>query len=138
LAVFGPSHLHRLPLPGRVGGARVSLDHVSFVLFFFLTIRHPPTSTPFPYTTLFRSRDQADPEAAPAGGAAREHSETGQEQPERRSEEHTSELQSRGHLVCRLMLEKKNRRCSRAPRSWRSSLSPWPCGSSSGCSRCCA
>src|SRR5690625_6203972 len=66
----------------------------------------PPRSTLFPYTTLFRS------EPAPA------HPESGQrssryawarrrDSPVSRSEEHTSELQSRGHLVCRLLLEKK-------------------------------
>src|SRR5436305_7833626 len=88
-------------------------------------IRRPPRSTLFPYTTLFRSRDRSSeewgrrcrdcrrrrggdtgagaglrPVAAPAlaGGAADD-----------RSEEHTSELQSRPHLVCRLLLEKKNK-----------------------------
>src|SRR5437870_8925568 len=73
--------------------------------FFFLAIRPPPRSTLFPYTTLFRSRSCAStPTAAtsalnsmPGGSFA---------QPSR-SEEHTSELQSRGHLVCRLLLEKK-------------------------------
>src|SRR3712207_8148115 len=87
-------------------------------------IRRPPRSTLFPYTTLFRSADRVEgvrvdvhvqavvlevgdrdvaahePVAVgePADGAA-----------ERRSEEHTSELQSRQYLVCRLLLEKKNR-----------------------------
>src|SRR2546422_2197005 len=77
-------------------------------------IRRPPRSTLFPYTTLFRSRHAAA--AAPhrpgqgqgsdlygtsrrGRGGARA----------RRSEEHTSELQSRLHLVCRLLLEKKNK-----------------------------
>src|SRR5437870_10433474 len=67
-------------------------------------IRRPPRSTLFPYTTLFRSRARQPHDGAasqdegelPAGGALL------------RSEEHTSELQSRGHLVCRLLLEKKN------------------------------
>src|SRR5687768_18066180 len=78
-------------------------------LIFFLMIRRPPRSTPFPYTTLFRSRDRirGRPESAkgrfPDGWRPR-------------SEEHTSELQSRLHLVCRLLLEKKkkitNRRVS--------------------------
>src|SRR2546429_2324657 len=73
--------------------------------FFFLMIRRPPRSTLFPYTTLFRS-DDLDTErdrrrAAEADlEAVRRHG-------ERRSEEHTSELQSRLHLVCRLLLEKK-------------------------------
>src|SRR5260370_7204271 len=79
--------------------------------FFFLMIRRPPRSTLFPYTTLFRSdhggaladRLEAAAEArllaARAGGYARALS--------RRSEEHTSELQSHLNLVCRLLLEKK-------------------------------
>src|SRR3712207_8177949 len=93
------------------------------LVFFFLMIRRPPRSTLFPYTTLFRSLESGDeptkiapPAAAPApvfpapvrlerrrsripvvaaAGVAR-------------SEEHTSELQSRQYLVCRLLLEKKN------------------------------
>src|SRR6266699_6491268 len=67
--------------------------------FFFLMIRRPPRSTLFPYTTLFRSRDQAGPPLRRRRAAA------GVGRP--RSEEHTSELQSRPHLVCRLLLEKK-------------------------------
>src|SRR2546429_1987567 len=64
-------------------------------------IRRPPRSTLFPYTTLFRSRhpEHRGVVAGPAGGAG--------SQGGRRSEEHTSELQSRLHLVCRLLLEKK-------------------------------
>src|SRR6267154_4152699 len=68
--------------------------------FFFLMIRRPPRSTLFPYTTLFRSREfrcTLDTAAAVAIGCI---SCT-------RSEEHTSELQSPVHLVCRLLLEKK-------------------------------
>src|SRR2546422_2636255 len=88
-------------------------------------IRRPPRSTLFPYTTLFRSRarvllgreahlvhqvEQAgdDAEALEAGLGALVHGDL--ERPafvEPRSEEHTSELQSRLHLVCRLLLEKK-------------------------------
>src|SRR3712207_7361102 len=89
-------------------------------------IRRPPRSTPFPYTTLFRSRQRGDdhrlargrhPDGADrepvGGGDARVEDELSQceqraergEQP--RSEEHTSELQSRQYLVCRLLLEKK-------------------------------
>src|SRR6266849_6691519 len=65
-------------------------------------IRRPPISTLFPYTTLFRSRPPAGPRGATGcPGAAR----SGRR---RRSEEHTSELQSRVDLVCRLLLEKKN------------------------------
>src|SRR5258708_26832766 len=65
-------------------------------------IRRPPRSTLFPYTTLFRSRafalDRADEALSPAVGPG---------MPDLRSEEHTSELQSPDHLVCRLLLEKK-------------------------------
>src|SRR5439155_20765244 len=104
-----------------------------FVSLFFLLIPRPPRSTLFPYTTLFRSRilaaegvgghrtDSAplasrDIRAACPREAAcrrpfpvlhRHHGGTGVV---RRSEEHTSELQSRGHLVCRLLLEKKKKR----------------------------
>src|SRR3712207_8077866 len=92
-------------------------------------IRRPPRSTLFPYTTLFRSREEGRPEglragdrllegdAAGGGGAsraergvpARRRDEVGGRtlRDLRRSEEHTSELQSRQYLVCRLLLEKK-------------------------------
>src|SRR3712207_8763987 len=101
-------------------------------LFFFLMIRRPPRSTLFPYTTLFRSRRgrprtargpgrarrppararglarawpgrarRATPAAARPAGAGRWKAASP------RSEEHTSELQSRQYLVCRLLLEKK-------------------------------
>src|SRR6266550_6452524 len=72
-----------------------------FVFFFFLMIRRPPRSTLFPYTTLFRSPERGRPDVPPAG-------QPGGRLP-RRSEEHTSELQSRLHLVCRLLLEKKKK-----------------------------
>src|SRR5690606_40120412 len=107
------------------------------LLFNFSTIRRPPTSPLFPYTTLFRSRDslrprrlldrrqlevRADPVAVRGqeghqDGAGREN--PGRDEKPRvvvaerlprlreRSEEHTSELQSRENLVCRLLLEKK-------------------------------
>src|SRR5437660_9815687 len=75
-------------------------------------IRRPPRSTLFPYTTLFRSTGTGDADRTieqlyPAGpktgfGCACHHA--------KRSEEHTSELQSRGHLVCRLLLEKKKKK----------------------------
>src|SRR2546422_10944832 len=84
-------------------------------IFFFLMIRRPPRSTLFPYTTLFRSvphlgLDLVEPgERYSAGRFARDA--TGWlasvRAGGRRSEEHTSELQSRLHLVCRLLLEKK-------------------------------
>src|SRR3712207_8162962 len=83
--------------------------------FFFLMIRRPPRSTLFPYTTLFRSPGQrraaAQPGRAGAGPAAR-HGQAAVGALARggpRSEEHTSELQSRQYLVCRLLLEKKNK-----------------------------
>src|SRR2546430_11851558 len=74
--------------------------------FFFLMIRPPPRSPPFPYTTLFRScslrqrqRDREEPVPA-RDGALRGA-------PIARSEEHTSELQSQSNLACRLLLEKR-------------------------------
>src|SRR5439155_12091217 len=68
-------------------------------------IRRPPRSTLFPYTTLFRSHPlQRSPAAMPRAGRPVSVRAVVQ-----RSEEHTSELQSRGHLVCRLLLEKKKR-----------------------------
>src|SRR3712207_8500373 len=105
------------------------------MIFFFLMIRRPPRSTLFPYTTLFRSQvartarpapgDRATPDRSaaveqgrPGGGPVRRDPLAGPAQPLRgpgqgvraagpRSEEHTSELQSRQYLVCRLLLEKK-------------------------------
>src|SRR5437870_9669236 len=81
------------------------------VCFFFLMLRRPPRSTLFPYTTLFRS-----PATWCSGGSLSSPA-IRTSVPRRaicpttsspwRSEEHTSELQSRGHLVCRLLLEKK-------------------------------
>src|SRR5256884_6553114 len=74
-------------------------------IFFFLMIRRPPRSTLFPYMTLFRSVFSTIG-SYPAGAQIPES--TYQEMRWRmRSEEHTSELQSRLHLVCRLLLEKK-------------------------------
>src|SRR6266511_5717503 len=74
---------------------------ISVVLFFFfLMIRRPPRSTLFPYTTLFRSRSRRWACRTAAGSAPRWP----------RSEEHTSELQSRENLVCRLLLEKKKKK----------------------------
>src|SRR5690554_7447298 len=64
--------------------------------------RRPPRPTLFPYTTLFRSPATAPkPRTHPPGAATRPRGRAG------RSEEHTSELQARPHLVCRLLLEKK-------------------------------
>src|SRR5438067_4488767 len=71
--------------------------------FFFLMIRRPPRSTLFPYTTLFRSGGGRHPRRRLCGGKP-----TWRCNAPGRSEEHTSELQSRFDLVCRLLLEKKN------------------------------
>src|SRR3712207_7194671 len=84
-------------------------------------IRRPPRSTLFPYTPLFRSNPHRDPRARPpAGGAVGADGATASrlrllspalsadQRRTPRSEEHTSELQSRQYLVCRLLLEKKN------------------------------
>src|SRR5437870_7187699 len=94
----------------------------------FLLIRRPPASTLFPYTTLFRSglfevdlgecpdaspaetcqvHNKGEPHGQQSDGAADGKAMEVQSAVVR-SEEHTSELQSRGHLVCRLLLEKKN------------------------------
>src|SRR5437588_7827688 len=80
--------------------------------FFFLMIRRPPRSTLFPYTTLFRSSLRAPP--SPATPSISRHSRlvpSAVPPPgPRRSEEHTSELQSHSDLVCRLLLEKKKKK----------------------------
>src|SRR5205814_8054453 len=107
-----------------------SLSHVSFSHYyhrtqhrssFFIMLRPPPTSTLFPYTTLFRSRPRlislpslnierhlavpsSSRTAIPLAGSLPSVT-----VPSPRSEEHTSELQSLRHLVCRLLLEKKNK-----------------------------
>src|SRR3712207_8549137 len=90
-------------------------------------IRRPPRSTLFPYTTLFRS-DRAEHERAAAEchdfahslGSHRDHG-----CPDGRSEEHTSELQSRQYIVCRLLLEKK----TACRKTWRSDVPPMPAAS---------
>src|SRR2546429_3215873 len=79
-------------------------------------IRRPPRSTLFPYTTLFRSHRTLDARGQHVDAIAdRRHPDVGQarhldDAVEFRSEEHTSELQSRLHLVCRLLLEKKKKK----------------------------
>src|SRR3712207_7862154 len=80
---------------------------------FFLMIRRPPRSTLFPYTTLFRSAPERVRSPRPSSSTRRPRgssraSPPGNGSPTGRSEEHTSELQSRQYLVCRLLLEKKN------------------------------
>src|SRR2546430_5620740 len=83
-------------------------------LFFFLMIRRPPRSTLFPYTTLFRSGKGlgttlmfSGGEVAADGTTARPSDGGYAQLMYKRSEEHTSELQSQSNLVCRLLLEKK-------------------------------
>src|SRR3712207_7154510 len=104
--------------------------------FFFLMIRRPPRSTLFPYTTLFRSNrsPQATLNASPSTAAAGASNAsmfacttlpTNVKSREVRSEEHTSELQSRQYLVCRLLLEKKKKRRS-SPRHSTHSYYPVP------------
>src|SRR6266536_4557656 len=75
-----------------------------FLFVFFLMIRRPPRSTLFPYTTLFRSR-----RPCPRGRGSMPRA----RRPPSRSEEHTSELQSRVDLVCRLLLEKKKKKTTK-------------------------
>src|SRR5699024_12783925 len=97
----------------------VSSPLSSIPVFFFLMLRPPPRPTLFPYTTLFRSTDRRTGTSGrrpmpPKGTRAARRSRS---RPDRaacpfcshlpRSEEHTSELQSRFDLVCRLLLEKK-------------------------------
>src|SRR3712207_8450552 len=91
-------------------------------VLFFLRIRRPPRSTLFPYTTLFRSAPcptrrpsprsssptSTTPSARPPSGRSSSRRSSRGSSPPTRSEEHTSELQSRQYLVCRLLLEKKN------------------------------
>src|SRR5262245_63972313 len=76
-----------------------------FSFFFFLMIRRPPRSTLFPYTTLFRSSEGSPPTRDRPLLRVR----SSRRPRARRSEEHTSELQSLRHLVCRLLLEKKKK-----------------------------
>src|SRR5215216_6976468 len=82
--------------------------------FFFLIIRRPPRSTLFPYTTLFRSRKPV--EAVEDQQACESLTEERRDPrgPVARSEEHTSELQSPDHLVCRLLLENNKKTHTRA------------------------
>src|SRR5271163_316628 len=84
----------------------LSRHHGPVSIIFFLMIRRPPRSTLFPYTTLFRSLHVLAVLHVQVAGKFREAF----GEPLVRSEEHTSELQSRSDLVCRLLLEKNNRR----------------------------
>src|SRR3989442_15011148 len=92
----------------------------SYLFFFFLMIRRPPRSTLFPYTTLFRSSNALyslsplrKSRFKPVG--QREQALHSARDFLLRSEEHTSELQSRPHLVCRLLLEKKKKEEHQSP-----------------------
>src|SRR6266487_6011484 len=76
------------------------IHFIFFSFFFFLMIRRPPRSTLFPYTTLFRSPRSNTHGTPPPCACCHVF----------RSEEHTSELQSPVHLVCRLLLEKKKKK----------------------------
>src|SRR5438552_14552886 len=78
-------------------------ETINLLSFFFLMIRRPPISTLFPYTTLFRSPWPGPPRPWPLAVRGPAHRSA-------RSEEHTSELQSPDHLVCRLLLEKKKKK----------------------------
>src|SRR2546428_4512371 len=95
-----------------------------YFFFFFLMIRRPPRSTLFPYTTLFRSLPHVGGRLAREEVLARRREDVhdlgvlreprlvlhaARDDADVRSEEHTSELQSRSDLVCRLLLEKKKR-----------------------------
>src|SRR6266571_2011235 len=86
-----------------LGHAVGTVHLLSLFVFFFLMIRRPPRSTLFPYTTLFRSPRISTP-TRPDSTADWDGS------CPRRSEEHTSELQSHVKLVCRLLLEKKKKK----------------------------
>src|SRR5205809_4600267 len=90
-------------------------------MFFLLLIRRPPTSTLFPYTTLFRSYYRTR-EPCHAIFRRAEYEWVADTLFRRRSEEHTSELQSRLHLVCRLLLEKKKYTDPCHPRHFRAAL----------------
>src|SRR3712207_7875943 len=107
-------------------------------VFFFLMIRRPPRSTLFPYTTLFRSergqqgvkqvpgwvmaaslfRNVPNQPSQPVPDFVKEVGESVLAAPLARSEEHTSELQSRQYLVCRLLLEKKKKKNTRESSSY--------------------
>src|SRR5439155_18526637 len=100
---------------------RVCFSLFYFFFFFFLMIPPPPRSTLFPYTTLFRSFGKEKWVSACPLWTASAGSRLWQKRfvlrvkrrvgrNAGRSEEHTSELQSRGHLVCRLLLEKKKKK----------------------------
>src|SRR6266702_2354692 len=96
---------------GHGGAARGGARGVRF----FLMLRRPPRSTLFPDTTLFRS--QGPPPEVTIVHGPRIETLTATRPQALRSEEHTSELQSRGHLVCRLLLAKKHHKLNHTPYS---------------------
>src|SRR5207249_11353552 len=110
------SHI-RPPRPSSTTLPLSSLHRALPLPFFLLTIRPPPTSTLFPYTTLFRSIhrstwSRSTARSKPMCRIARSRPRRQNGARSCRSEEHTSELQSRFDLVCRLLLEKKKKRVS--------------------------
>src|SRR5436305_12330831 len=121
-----------MPMTARVAPKRLLTDDrddinqtygaLYILISFFLSLRRPPRSTLFPYTTLFRSVDLGGDRFA--GELARELAGASEAALARRSEEHTSELQSRPHVVCRLLLEKKKSLSALAPRGTRGTSKP--------------
>src|SRR5690606_41942494 len=105
--------VYSLPYLPRHDSLLLRLPPVLHLLFFFSLPRPPPRSTLFPYTTLFRSPGGERLDALPQRRRETEVEQLGEvasrdgERRHARSEEHTSELQSRENLVCRLLLEKK-------------------------------
>src|SRR5258705_6457300 len=92
--------------------------------FFFLMIRRPPRSTLFPYTTLFRSGHRIRVEVSSSNFPRYDRNLNTGGRVGFRSEEHTSELQSLRHLVCRLLLEKKKNSREKSPRTSSESSTP--------------
>src|SRR5438445_10093037 len=99
----------------------------SFILFFFM-IPRPPRSTLFPYTTLFRSRFTERVVRIEAYVFSKVNVGYPLVVLDHRSEEHTSELQSRQYLVCRLLLEKKKKKINKLPSAKRKKTSTGTAG----------
>src|SRR5438270_5961133 len=91
--------------------------------FSFFMVRRAPVSTLFPYTTLFRSGRRGGLRGRTSSGTRTRHR-SGCECRMRRSEEHTSELQSQSNLVCRLLLEKKKGKKTRDPATIYMAMTP--------------
>src|SRR3712207_7335381 len=113
----------------------ISSAYLKIMLIFFLMIRRPPRSTLFPYTTLFRSPGRGsvlgdhelDDLEALLGKVEEVHEPVARDLV-LRSEEHTSELQSRQYLVCRLLLEKKKQSLDDCLVAAFADLAPTGCG----------